>query len=127
MARPQFAPAMTLLARLRHTAAGLLGRVVLAWFALTLGVAAGASMAPPTALQGICTSAGSATLVLPNTTPHGLHLNCPMCLTVVPPPPTWAGPPAAAPAAPHPPLPAAGTPLAAQSVVVPPVRGPPPL
>lgn len=120
--------AMSPFARLRHTAAGLLGRVVLAWFALTLGAAAGASWAPHTALQDICTSAGPAALLAAASTAlGGQHLDCPMCLPTAPPPAVWVGPPATAAFLSYLLQPAENAPPTARGVAVPPVRGPPAL
>lgn len=120
--------AMSPFARLRHNAAGLLGRAVLAWFALTLGAAAAASWALPTALQDICTSAGPATLLpAAGTAPGGQHLNCPMCLPTAPPPPLWPGSPATAAFLSYLLQPAAHASPTARGVAVPPVRGPPAL
>lgn len=120
---------MTALARLRHTATGLLGRLVLSWFALTLGAAMAAPAAHPAALQAVCTSAGSVAPQLPadGGAPGGVHLDCPLCLPAVPPPPVWGDAPPAPPAIAWLPRPAADAPRAAQRALVPPARAPPPL
>lgn len=118
---------MSFLARLRHTATGLLGRMVLAWFALTLGVATGAPLVHPTALQVVCTGTGSATLLLSTegTAPGAGHLDCPLCLPTVAPPPACCAAPRAAPVFGHLPRPAADTLPYTHGVLVPPARAPP--
>lgn len=83
---------MTPFARLRHLATRLPGRVLLAWFALTLAAAMAAPVAHSGTLQDICTSAGASGLFDPvGTAPSTAtsHLDCPLCVPTAPPPPAW--------------------------------------
>ena len=91
---------MSLLARLRRSATRLPGRVLLLWFALALGAAAAAPGVQSGMAPDICTSAPAwnAGGLDTGSAPAGHnHLDCPLCLPVVPPPPAWAGLPCAAP------------------------------
>lgn len=54
-----------------------------------------------------------------------MHLDCPLCLPAVPPPPAWGDAPPALPAIAWLPRPAADAPRAAQRALVPPARAPP--
>ena len=49
---------MPLLHRFRHLAPGPLGRAVLAWFLLSLGVAVASPLVNPQALELVCSGAG---------------------------------------------------------------------
>src|SRR4051812_26273278 len=74
--------------RLRH--ARFLARLVLAWFALAIGVAVASPVVNPQAAQLVC-SGGGMTLQVPagdDGTPAVAHtLDCPLCAAVAPPPP----------------------------------------
>jgi hypothetical protein len=112
---------------LRH--AHRLGRLVLLWFALSLGAAIASPVVHPQALDLVCSSAGAIKVVVQ--TEDGVqdlgatHLDCPMCLL------TGAPPPAPPQALPHPlplahavqPIPAAR--IAAATAAPLPARGPP--
>ena len=101
---PFCAYGMPLLHRIRLMAPGLLGRVVLAWFALSLGVAMASPLVNPQALELVCSGAGVMKLIAK--TGDGVqevgaemgvemgaaHLDCPMCMPLLaPPPPAAAG------------------------------------
>lgn len=78
-----------------------LARLVMAWFALTLGMAIASPLVNPRAMELVCTSGGSVKLVVVEgdeglaAAPHH-SLDCPLCLAVTPPPahvsPSWAQP-----------------------------------
>lgn len=73
---------------LRH--ARLLARLVLAWFALALGVAIALPLVKPQAMELVCSSAGTVKLV--KTTDDGSEtathtMDCPLCMTSSAPPP----------------------------------------
>ena len=74
---------------LRH--AILLTRYVLVWFVLSVGVAVASPMVSPKAMDLVCSSSGSMKLVVQGdddaTTSH--TLDCPLCASVVAPPPTF--------------------------------------
>jgi hypothetical protein len=75
--------------RLRATAS--LARLVLAWFALTLGVALLSPLAHPAGLSVICGAGGVKYVPQPDgtPTPPTLTLDCALCTpAIVPPPPT---------------------------------------
>ncbi|MGZ5194861.1 MAG: hypothetical protein ACXWJM_06365 [Ramlibacter sp.] len=78
---------------LRH--ATFLARLVLAWFALTLGVAIASPLVNPQAMELVCSGAGVLKLVVKadgGTAPASGHtLDCPLCAS-------FSAPPAAAPA-----------------------------
>lgn len=113
--------------------ATVLARLVLAWFALTLGVAVAAPMHKQLSYQQVCSATGSITLVADSNAnadadtgkSAGHHLNCPLCVF-------GAGAPATAvtPFVPRPPN-AAGLPLAdtghrvTRAAAAMPARGPP--
>ena len=76
-----------------------LARLVMAWFALTLGLAIASPLVHPQAMGLVCTAGGSVRLVVVNgeegqavSAQHSL--DCPLCLAVTPPPahvhPSWA-------------------------------------
>ncbi len=74
---------------LRH--AILLTRCVLVWFVLSVGVAVASPMVSPKAMDLVCSSSGSMKLVAQGdddaTTSH--TLDCPLCASVVAPPPAF--------------------------------------
>ncbi|MEG0140776.1 MAG: DUF2946 family protein [Comamonas sp.] len=79
---------------LRRIATCLLGRCVLAWFALSIGVASAAPLIQSQGFELICTSTGAMKMVAigddgsSNHTALGAgHLDCPMCLPHAAPPP----------------------------------------
>ena len=79
---------------LRRIATCLLGRCVLAWFALSIGVASAAPLIQSQGFELICTSTGAMKMVAiggedgSDQTPLGAgHLDCPMCLPHAAPPP----------------------------------------
>lgn len=123
---------MPLLHRLRLLARALLGRAVLAWFALSLGAAVASPLVSPQSLELVCSGAGVMKIVVK--TDDGAqemgaaHLDCPMCMPLLAPPP----PAAAGAGEPHAPLsyalrsiPAAR--IAAATAAPLPARGPPTL
>jgi hypothetical protein len=75
--------------RLRQTRC--LARLVLAWFALAVGVAIASPVVNPQGVQLICSGAGGMTLKTlagDDGTPAVQHtLDCPLCAAVAPPPP----------------------------------------
>jgi hypothetical protein len=67
-----------------------LTRLVLVWFALSVGVAIASPMVNPQAMDLVCTSTGSMKLVVPgddDSTASNLTLDCPLCASVSAPPP----------------------------------------
>ena len=77
--------------RLRH--ARFLARLVLAWFALSMGVAAAHALVQPQSAQWLC-SGGSMKLVLSDADGEGAaaaSLDCPLCGTASAPPPAAVG------------------------------------
>jgi hypothetical protein len=70
--------------------AAFLARLVLAWFALSLGVAIASPVVKPQAIELICSGAGVVKVVSQgddNGTPAGLHtLDCPLCAATGAPP-----------------------------------------
>ena len=121
---PTIAPMLTL-RRIR-----LLTCLVLAWFALSVGVAIASPWVQPQALQWICSGAGEVQLIVSTDdgTPElrGPALDCSLCLPLgtAPPPPALAQvgaptPPTLAP------LPAPLEPLAVRTAAPLPARGPP--
>ena len=75
--------------RLRH--ATFLARLVLAWFALALGVAVASPVVKPQGAQLVCSGSGAMQLVMPASDdgqPPSTHtFDCPLCAAVAPPPP----------------------------------------
>ena len=63
-----------------------LGRLVLAWFALSLGVAVASPLVKPVAMELVCSSGGAAKLVVKGddgtAQPAGHLLDCPLCAAV---------------------------------------------
>ena len=115
--------------RLRQ--ARTLARLVLAWFALTLGVALASPAVKPQVLQMVCQGAGVMTYIAVQdgevVPPGASHtLDCSLCTPVAPPPPVVQAVPQAQPLA-HivQPVPAARH--AARIAAPLPARGPPSL
>lgn len=73
--------------RLRH--ARFLARLVLAWFALSLGVAIASPLVKPVDLQLVCSVAGAKLLVKGDSGDKtaGHTLDCPLCAATGAPPP----------------------------------------
>lgn len=74
--------------RLRNAA--FLARLVLAWFALSLGVAVAAPVVQPQGLDLVCAGGGAMKLLAKSDQgkPAGSHtLDCPLCVCAVAPPP----------------------------------------
>jgi hypothetical protein len=109
--------------------ANFLARLVLAWFALTLGVAIASPLVNPRAMELVCSGAGALKLVVNSdgsTAPASGHtLDCPLCATFSAPPAT--APAVVAMALPHgdfvAPAPASRTAVRAAAPL--PARGPP--
>ena len=112
--------------RLRN--ASLLVRLVLAWFALSIGVAVAAPVVQPRALELLCTGTGVAKLMVQGDdgqpAPAGHTLDCPLCVALSAPPP--AERPVAR-VSPPPPLAVARDAVRAVPLpaLPPPARGPP--
>lgn len=89
MRRRSLAPHNPSMQRLRH--ASFLARLVLAWFALALGVAVASPALQPHAAQLVCSGTGALQLVVPprdDGQPPSPHtFDCPLCAAVAPPPP----------------------------------------
>ena len=123
---------MSTLHRLRQQGAGLLGRLVLLWFALTVGAAIAAPIVSPPTLELVCSSTGAAKIVVRTDagvpTSGAAHLDCPLCLPTGAPPPVV---PAIRPALPQAPSHAPRAVLAVRRVAATtpplPARGPPAL
>jgi hypothetical protein len=110
---------------------GQIGRWVLLWFVLSLGVAVASPLVNPQAMELVCAGAGTIKVVVhtedgAQDVGSGSHMDCPLCvLTGAPPPPVAA----ATFDLPLPlgrvvqPIPAAR--LAAATAAPPPARGPP--
>ncbi|MBI2771731.1 MAG: DUF2946 family protein [Burkholderiales bacterium] len=76
---------------LRH--ARLLARLVLVWFALSIGVAIASPMVNPKAVELICSGGAMKLLVKGDdgsAQPAGHSLDCPLCATMSAPPPAAA-------------------------------------
>jgi hypothetical protein len=104
----------------------LLARLVLAWFVAVVGVAAAAPAWHPQSLDLVCTGAGMKLVAVDagDGEPVGAGgLDCPLCATVVPPPPVHP----AAGLLPEAPLAQVqpAVPAAAAAMPSPPARGPP--
>jgi hypothetical protein len=70
----------------------LLARLVLAWFALTLGVAGASPLVHPQAMQIVCTAAGGARIVVVGDDGQAVKMgqhsfDCSLCFAATPPPP----------------------------------------
>ncbi|MEP6721907.1 MAG: DUF2946 family protein [Variovorax sp.] len=81
-----------MLAPLRHALhIGLLGRFVLLWFVLSLGVAVASPLVHPQAMELVCSSAGAVKVIVQ--TDDGAqelgasHMDCPLCVLTGAPPP----------------------------------------
>lgn len=85
---------MPLLHRLRRLAIGLLGRAALAWFVLSLGVAVASPLVSPQSLELVCSGAGMMKLIAKADggaqALGAAHLDCPMCMSLLAPPPLAA-------------------------------------
>ena len=112
--------------RLRH--ASLLARLVLAWFALSLGVAIASPLVKPQALQLVCSAAGTVKLVPGDAdagpSAAGHLLDCPLCAPGGAPGPHAAAVPRFLPPQPAPAAWSAWPPALAASAPLP-ARGPP--
>lgn len=113
-----------MLQRLRATAA--LARFVLAWFALSLGVAMAAPLVQPHALQLIC-GGGTIKLLQDNgdAPASTLTMDCALCAPAIVPPPQPVTLALLAPAAPGPVLAPQAHGIDRLAVLQPPARGPP--
>ena len=118
------------LQRFRRMTQALLGRAVLAWFALSLGVAVASPLVNPQGLELVCSGTGVMKVVVKGDggaqEMGAAHLDCPMCMPLAaPPPPAPAG--AEPPPSPlsHVLRPIAAARLAAATAAPPPARGPP--
>jgi len=71
--------------------ARFLASLVLAWFALSLGVAVASPLVQPKAMEIVCSAAGASMLVVMTDdgaqAPATGHLDCPLCLPTGAPPP----------------------------------------
>jgi hypothetical protein len=71
--------------------ARLLASFVLAWFALSLGVAVASPLVQPKPMEIVCSAAGATMLVVLTDdgaqAPAAGHLDCPLCLPATAPPP----------------------------------------
>jgi hypothetical protein len=121
---------MPFLHRLRLMAPALLGRLVLAWFALSLGVAVASPLVHPQAMELVCSSAGVMKVIVKASDGAqelgSSHLDCPMCMPLAaPPPPAPAG--ALPPPSPlsHALRPVVAARIAAATAAPLPARGPP--
>jgi hypothetical protein len=125
-------PAMTLQS-FRRIAACLLGRCVLAWFALSMGAAVASPLVQPHGFELICTSTGAVKLIVigddgssDHTALGAGHLDCPMCLPhAAPPPPVLQLPPPTASPLWHALQPVERARIAAITAAPLPARGPP--
>lgn len=118
---------MPFFVRLRQMTAGLPGRGLLAWFALTVMVAAAAPLAYAQGWPDVCSSAsGSALAASADGLPAGGALmHCPLCLPTAPPPAAWSMPPATAVAPAVALRPVAGSTPAVWRFALPPARASP--
>ncbi len=79
---------------LRHSRfLALIGRVVLAWFVLSLGVAVASPVVKPKAMELVCSAAGAVKVIVQADDGAqelgASHMDCPLCvLTGAPPPAT---------------------------------------
>ena len=117
--------------RFRQIAVRLLGLWVLAWFTLSVGVAAASPLIQGKAFELICTSTGSVKLIVKgedgNNTLGAGHLDCPMCLPLAaPPPPALQLPPPTESPLWHALQPVERARIAAITAAPLPARGPPP-
>lgn len=119
--------------RFRRFVLGLLGRSVLAWFALSLGAAIASPLVSPRALELVCSSAGVMKVIVKADdggaqAMGAAHLDCPICmpLTALPPPASMGAVPPPAPLS-HVLRPIAAARIAAATAAPLPARGPPSL
>lgn len=110
--------------------ARFLARLVLAGFAMALGLALATPLVKPVAMELVCTAAGSAKLVLTgedagSTGQQGHQPECALCLLGSAVPPSISAVAAFVPAQPHDLRPAPSAPLAGRRTAPPPSRGPP--
>lgn len=74
-----------------HFYVQFLARVVLAWLALSLGVAIASPMVQPQALELVCSAAGAVKVLVQTDDGTqdlgGMHLDCPLCMLGGAPPP----------------------------------------
>jgi hypothetical protein len=108
--------------------ASFFARLVLAWFALSLGAALASPLVKPVGVELVCSGAGALKLLVQDSHGHhspGTHtLDCPLCAVNAPPPVAHAvaSPPLAAQQAVRS---VASSRVAAQTAAPPPARGPP--
>jgi hypothetical protein len=109
--------------------ASILARLVLAWFALSIGVAVAAPLVNPVGVDLVCSASGGIKLMVKGDTGNGKSvghtLDCPLCAATGAPPPVAAAPAAYEPALAHvlQSIPAAR--IAALTAAPLPARGPP--
>ncbi|WP_298930337.1 DUF2946 family protein [uncultured Ramlibacter sp.] len=107
--------------------ASFLARLVLAWFALSIGVALASPLVQPQSMELICSGAGAMKLLLKDAdggqSQPSPTLDCPLCASVAPAPVAAAMPAAQPLGLALQSLPAAH--IAARTAVPPPGRGPP--
>jgi hypothetical protein len=109
--------------------ARFLARLVLAWFAMSLGVAIASPLVRPAGIEVICSGAGSIKLLVkgePDGSTTATHtLDCPLCASVGAPPPALRADLEFVPAPGHAvqPIPAAH--IASTAAAPLPARGPP--
>ncbi|BDR07280.1 hypothetical protein CTTA_1457 [Comamonas testosteroni] len=119
------------LQQLHRIATCLLGRCVLAWLALSMGVAAAAPLIQSQGFELICTSTGAVKLIVKGEDGGSVlgagHLDCPMCLPhAAPPPPALQLPPPTESPLWHALQPVERARIAAITAAPLPARGPPP-
>ena len=77
--------------RFRRIVVRSLGLWILAWFTLSIGLAAASPLIQGQSFELICTSTGSVKMIVKgedgNSTLGAGHLDCPMCLPLAAPPP----------------------------------------
>lgn len=114
---------------LRH--ARFLARLVLAWFVLSLGVAIATPLVQPQSLELICATGGAMKLIVKSADgaaqERGHTLDCPLCATVVAPPPALTTVVVAPSSLAHALQPVAAAHIAARTAAPLPPRGPPAL
>jgi hypothetical protein len=75
--------------------ASFLARLVLAWFALSIGVAVASPLVQPQSIELICSGAGAMKLLVKDAdggqTQPGTTLDCPLCASLAAPPPAALG------------------------------------
>jgi hypothetical protein len=107
--------------------ASFLARLVLAWFALSLGVAAASPLVKPVGAEWVCSGVGALKLLVQNSDADpspGTHaMDCPLCAAVAAPASQLAGEPLLAPVQAHALAPT--TPFAPDTAPPLPARGPP--